>query len=77
MKEVHPWLGKVESSLSPTLFHPTSGMQYLYLLCGLNLSLWLAGAGNRFWFLVTAIMGSNAVVILGRRALPSISGAFG
>ena len=28
MREVHPWLEKVESSLSLILFHPTSDMQY-------------------------------------------------
>ena len=28
MREVHPWLGKVESSLSPILFPSTSDMQY-------------------------------------------------
>ena len=28
MREVHPWLGKVESSLSPILLFPTSDMQY-------------------------------------------------
>ena len=28
MREVHPWLGNVESSLSPILFVSTSDMQY-------------------------------------------------
>ena len=28
MREVHPWLGKVESSLSSILFSSTSDMQY-------------------------------------------------
>ena len=28
MREVHPYLGKVKSSLSPILFSSTSGIQY-------------------------------------------------